>query len=207
MPSKIESSLTTAEFAEFCRAVAQLPGGVKGPTLKEIQRVAGEWDVGYISNNSAKTFRDGAFKDFLDELKADRDFADDMATVAKEGSNLPEAAAHVLGKKVFKAALRLGDDVDPDTADKMTKSVERLRTGYRNGRRLESDLLVAAKKIEVAEKQLALRDEQIAKLTAEREERERKKADLLAKISAAAKSSGVITKETLLRIEQEAKLL
>ncbi len=151
MPSKIESSLTPEQFWDFCEAVAKLKGGRKGATLKQIQQLAAEWDIGYISENSAKSFRDSAFADFLAELKADRDFADDIATVAKEGSDLPDATAMVLSKKIFKATLRLGDDIDPGTADAMTKSVERLRTGNRMARRLEADLVAAKKNIEVAD--------------------------------------------------------
>ncbi|MBI5771907.1 MAG: hypothetical protein HZA93_29310 [Verrucomicrobia bacterium] len=174
MPSKIESSLTPEQFWSFCDAVAKLKGGRKGATLREIQRLAAEWDIGYVSTNSAKAFRDGAFSEFLADLRADKELAAHIAGVTQAGLGLDDAASKVLEKKIFKTTLGMGDHVDPETADLMSKSIERIRTSNRHARRLESDLQVAAKKIEVADKQLALRDEQIAKLTAEREEREAK---------------------------------
>ncbi|MCX6952903.1 MAG: hypothetical protein NTV51_12175, partial [Verrucomicrobia bacterium] len=58
--------------------------------------------------------------------------------------------------------------------------VERVRTGNRNAKRLETDLQIAAKKIEVADAQLRLRDEQIQKLTREKTEWEEQRAKILA---------------------------
>ncbi|MBI5689262.1 MAG: hypothetical protein HZC55_04135 [Verrucomicrobia bacterium] len=185
MPSKIESSLTPEQFWDFCTAVSQLQGGRKGATLKAIQRLAAEWQIGYISENSAKSFRDGAFAEFLADLKADREMAAHLAGVAQAGLGLDEAAAKVLEKKLFKTALQLGDQVDPETADLMTRSVERIRTSNRNARRLESDLQVAAKKIEVADRQLALRDEQIGRLQREKTEWEEQRRKVVAEIDRA----------------------
>ena len=150
MPSKIESSLTPEEFWDFCARVAQMKGGRKGATLKQIREFAAEWDI-TISENSAKSFRDGAFAEFLDGLKADKEMAEHIAGVAQAGLGLDDAASKVLEKKLFKTALSLGDHVDPETADMMTKSVERIRTSNRNARRLDSDLAVAKKKIEVTD--------------------------------------------------------
>ncbi len=203
MPSKIESSLTPEEFWDFCEAVAKLKGGRKGATLKQIQQLAAEWDIGYISENSAKSFRDTAFADFLADLKADREFADDVATVAAAGSNLPDAAAMVLSKKIFKTTLRLSDNVDPDTADAMTKSVERLRTGNRMAKRLESDLQVAAKKIEVADKQLAMRDEQIAALQRERAEWEEQRKAIAAAAASARTAAAASPDEIRAKVVAE----
>ncbi|MCX6953103.1 MAG: hypothetical protein NTV51_13195, partial [Verrucomicrobia bacterium] len=125
MPSKIESSLTPEQFWDFCAAVAKLKGGRKGATLKQIQQLAAEWDIGYISENSAKSFRDSAFAEFLDGLKSDREMAASISTVAQAGLGLDDAAARVLEKKLFQTALRLTDNVDPETADFLTKTVER----------------------------------------------------------------------------------
>lgn len=173
MPSKIESSLTPEAFHDFCSAVAQMKGGRKGATLKEITRVAGEWGIGYISENSAKSFRDGAFAEFLDDLKSSREMAADMATVAQAGLGLDDAAAKVLEKKLFKTTLQLTDNVDPETADFLTKSVERLRTGNRSARRLEADLDLMKRKVAYA-------DERVSVLERERKEWEEKKAQIAA---------------------------
>lgn len=191
MPSKIESSLTPEQFWDFCARVAQMKGGRKGATLREIQALAAEWDI-TISENSAKSFRDGAFAEFLEDLKSDKEMAEHIAGAAKVGLGLDDAASKVLEKKLFKTALNLSDNVDPETADLMTKSVERLRTGNRNARRLDSDLQVATKKIEIADKQLALRDEQIGRLQREKsewEEQRRKIADATAKVRTAVAAS------------------
>jgi hypothetical protein len=168
MPSKIESSLTPEQFHDFCSAIASMKGGRKGATLKEIARVAGEWGIGYVSEKSASTFRDGAFKDFLDDLKSSREMAADMANVAQAGLGLDEAASKVLEKKLFKTALALSDNVDPETADFLTKSVERLRTGNRSARRLEADLELMKRKVSYA-------DERVAVLERERKDWEEQK--------------------------------
>lgn len=213
MPSKIESSLSPEQFWDFCEAVAKMKGGRKGATLAQIQRLAAEWDIGYISENSAKSFRDGAFADFLAEMKADREMAQHIADAAQAGLGLDDAASKVLEKKLFTTAMKLGDNVDPETADFLTKSVERIRTSNRNARKLEADLQISAKNLEIADARLAeserkraIADKRIATLTEEAEERARKKAELLAKIGEVKKKGG-LTKESLAKIEQEAKLL
>lgn len=206
MPSKIESSLTPEQFWEFCAAVAGLKGGRKGATLKEIQRLAEEWDIGYISTNSAKTFRDGAFAEFLDSLRSDREMAEQIAGVAQAGLGLDDAAAKVLEKKLFKTSLSLGDNVDPETADFLTKSVERLRSGNRNARRLEFDLQIAQKKVEAAESRIQLLAEQVGKLKREKSDWDKNRADAKAALSTVKKKGG-LTKESLAKIEEAAALL
>ena len=124
MPSKIESALTPEQFWDFCQAVANLKGGRKGATLKEIQRLAAEWDIGYISENSAKSFRDGAFAEFLESLRADKEMAEHIAGAAAAGLGLDDAASKVLEKKLFRTALQLGE--------KSMRTMERLvRAQYR----------------------------------------------------------------------------
>lgn len=190
MPSKIESSLSPEQFWEFCDAVARLKGGRKGATLKEIQRLAAEWEIGYISTNSAKAFRDGAFQEFLDDLKADRDLAEHIAGAAKAGLNLDDAASKVLEQKLFKTALQLGDNVDPMAADFLTKSVERIRTSNRNARRLEVDLQMASKKIDIAEQRARTEKERADKLERERAEWERKQREVVAQLDRAKGAKG-----------------
>lgn len=213
MPSKIESSLKPEEFWDFCAAVAQMKGGRKGATLKEIQRLAAEWNIGYISENSAKSFRDGAFAEFLEGMKADKDMAEHLAGAAQAGLGLDDAASKVLEKKFFRAALNLPDDADPAQAALINKSVQSIRTGNRNALRLQADLQISAKNLAIAdarlaesEKKRAIADEQITKLKADAAERA-EKARKLQETIAAAKSKGGISKETLRKIEEEAKLL
>lgn len=191
MPSKIESSLTPEEFWDFCHAVAELKGGRKGATLREIQRLAAEWEIGYISENSAKSFRDGAFADFLSELRADKQMAEHIAGVAQAGLGLDEAAAKVLEKKLFKTALGLGDQVDPESADLLTRSVERIRTGNRQGRRLESDLQLAQARLRESEQKVALAGARVAQLEREKAEWERRQQQVSEAAAAAEKKGGI----------------
>jgi hypothetical protein len=186
MPSKIETSLTPEQLQDFFKRCAQ----IKGSKLRDIQALADEFGI-EISLMSARSFRQGAFSEYLEELKAKREMAESVSAIAKSGLSLTDAAASVLSQKLFDRLLNAGDLSD-DESDQLSLSLSRLRLGDQRATKLTADL--------------QLRDEQIAKLTADREERERKKTELLTRIEGAKKKGG-LTKETLAQIEQEAKLL
>jgi hypothetical protein len=187
MPSKIETSLTPEQLQEFFRRCAQL----KGTKLADIQALAGEFGID-VSIMSAKSFRDGdRWKTYLEELTQKREKAEAIAAIAKHGLSLTDAAA-------VKLAVRINDDLDKEEElsldDKSTLSlaITRLRTGDQRAKFLEAVLRE--------------KEEQIGRLVAEREERAETKRKLQETIAAAKAKSG-LTRETLRKIEEEAKLL
>ncbi len=188
MASKIETSLNAEEREEFFRRCAQL----KGAKLKDIAALAEEFGV-EISLMSARSFKRGAFQDYLDELKAKREMAESVADLAKNGVGLSDGAASIFAQKVFDAAIALDpQEIGSKSANNLSLAIARLRAGDQNAARLEA--------------QLKLAQEKLAKLEAEREEREEKKRALLASIEGVKKKGG-LTKESLAKIEEAAGLL
>ena len=162
MPSKIETSLTPAQLQEFFLRCAQL----KGTKLKDIQVIADEFGVD-ISLMSARSFRQGAFAEYLEELKTKREMAENVSAIAKSGLSLTDAAASMLSQKLFDRLLNAGELSD-DESDQLSLALSRLRLGDQRASKLDADL--------------KLRDEQIAKLTAERTEREAKLQQVAAQV-------------------------
>jgi hypothetical protein len=189
MPSKIETSLTPEQLQEFFLRCSQL----RGTKLRDIQALADEFGV-EISVESARSFRNGdGWQDYLDGLKRKRELAESVATIAQNGVALSDGAASKFAAKVFDAIDTLEvDEIGTKKGNAVSLAIARLRQGDQRAKKLESDL--------------KLRDEQIAKLIAERDERDEKKRKLQESISAAKKKNG-LTRETLEQIEQEAKLL
>ena len=134
MPSKIETSLTPGQLQEFFLRCAQL----KGTKLKDIEALAAEFGVD-ISLMSARSFRQGAFAEYLDELKAKREMAETVAAVAKSGLSLTEAATSMLSQKVFDRLLNSGEVTD-EVAEQLSLILSRLRTGDQRAKLLEAKL-------------------------------------------------------------------
>jgi hypothetical protein len=141
MPSKIEGNLKPEQFWDFCARVAQMNGGRKGAKLVDIQTLAAEWGI-EVSLESARTFRKGAFADYLSELQAKREMAENVSTIAKNGIGLSDATAAVLSEKIFDQALRLDTHADDasDQANALSLSISRLRTGDQRARYLDGVL-------------------------------------------------------------------
>ncbi len=188
MPTKIETHLTPEQFHEFCKRCAQTKGGT---LLRSIQAIAEEFGV-TISLMSATAVRDGPLADYLEELRATATMAESVAALAKNGVGLSEGAASAFAAKVFDAARTVSaEDIGSEKGNNVSLAIARLQSGDRNAKKLAADL--------------KLRDEQIAVLVAEREERARKKAELTQTIATAKR--GGLTKETLAKIEEAAGLL
>jgi hypothetical protein len=170
MPTKIETSLSSLELMEFFKRCAQTKGGTTGPA---IQALAAEFGV-TISHESANTFRKTAMQEYLDDLKASARFAEDVATIAKDGAGMADGAAAALAAKVFDKARRMSaDDIGSKEANNVSLAIARLKTGDRGDKKLAADL--------------ALREEQLAKLQREKTEWEEERA----KIRATAEAAGV----------------
>lgn len=168
MPSKIETSLTPEQLHEFFHRAAQL----KGTKLRDLQALAEEFGV-EISLMSAKAFREGdAWQDYLDELRHKRELAEDVTAIAEGGLGLSQAAASKFAAKVFDAVDGLEvEEIGTERGNNLSLAIARLTKGDRDAKKLQADL--------------TLRDEQVAKLTREREEWEAKRAAVAAQLSRA----------------------
>lgn len=149
MASKIETSLTPEQLQDFFRRCGQL----KGTKLRDIQALADEFGI-EISLMSARSFKQGAFNEYLEELKAKRDMAESVAALAKSGVGLSDGAASVFAQKVFDAALRVDpDDIGSKSANNLSLAIARLRMGDQRAQYLEAKLAeMEREKIEWDEK-------------------------------------------------------
>jgi hypothetical protein len=136
MPSKIETSLTPAQLQEFFHRCSQL----KGVLLKDIQALADEFGV-EISLMSARSFRQGAFAEYLEELKSKREMAESITAVAEAGLDLPAAAATALAAKVLDASMNLApEEIGGKKANNISLAVARLRAGDDRAKDLQRKL-------------------------------------------------------------------
>lgn len=147
MPTKIETSLTSGELLEFFRRCAQTKGGTTGPA---IQALAQEFGV-QISHESANTFRKGALKGYIEELKAKSERAQQVAAFAREGLSMSDAASVRLAETVFDDLMKpTAASLTAEERDTYSKIIARARLGDQRAQKLEADL--------------KLRDEQLAAL-------------------------------------------
>lgn len=134
MKSKIEQSLTPEQLQEFCAKAAQLKGGL----LKDIQALATQYGI-EVSLMGARTFRNGKFNAYLDELKSKREMAESISEVAKNGLGIADAAAVSLSQKIFDDLLS-GEDLSLKDKNQYSLALSRLRTGDHRSRLLEAQL-------------------------------------------------------------------
>lgn len=145
MASKIETSLTPEQLQEFFRRCAQL----KGTKLRDIQALADEYGI-EISLMSARSFRQGAFQEYLDELKAKREMAESVTELAKNGIGLSDAAASVFAEKVFDAALRVDpEEIGSKSANNLSLAIARLKSGDQRARYLEAKISDMAQRLQL----------------------------------------------------------
>lgn len=189
MPTLIEQRLSADRLEAFLAELAATPGT---RTLRVIQEMAARHGI-TISLMAASTFRDGPLEDYLSALKAKSERAQRVAAYAREGVSMTEAASIRLQESVFDK-LMSGDvgDLTAEERNIYSLIIERARLGEQRGAKLAADL--------------ALRDEQIARLKAEAAERAERAAAAKAALQG-LKSKGGLTAETLKRIEEAAGLL
>jgi hypothetical protein len=147
MPTKIESSLSPERFIAFCAEAARLPGGT---TLRVIKELAERHGVA-ISLPSAAAFRDGPLADYLAELKAKRELAEQVGVVAQNGLALSDAAASVLTQKIFDQAMALdtADEGILKKSDALSNALSRLRAGDQRARLLTARLRELEQRMEL----------------------------------------------------------
>lgn len=189
--SKIEETLSPEQLQAFLDDCHRLGGGV---TLAKIQSLAEERGL-TISLMSARTFRDGALSEYLAELSAKSDLADQIAQAASRGQGMADAAAAQVAAGLFDLMVESrheGGIKDPETLNTLAQAVTRLRQSDQSAAKLQADL--------------RLRDEQIARLQRQAQESEEKRAAAKAKLVEATRKGG-LTPEGLKRIEEAAALL
>lgn len=136
MPSKIEVSLNQEELIEFFKRCAQL----RGAKLRDIQALAEEFGID-VSLMAARSFKQGAFSEYLDELKAKREMAESVALVVRDGLDLTAAAAANLAAKVFDRSLNLdASEIGTEEGNMVSLAVARLQAGSRGDKDLARKL-------------------------------------------------------------------
>jgi hypothetical protein len=187
MPNKIEQSLSLDDLRAL---VAELAAASAAPTLKQIQEAAARRGV-RVSLMGASAFRDKNFEGYLAELRRKSEAATLIAEATAAGGTAADAAA-ALGSDLILDQLMAGT-LEGEGLDRAMLTISRLRAGNQASAKLRADL--------------ALRDEQIAKLQAEATARAEKAAAAKAALETISKSKGGLTPETLKRIEEAAGLL
>lgn len=168
------------------------------PTLEQIADVMVRYGVtspkakdGKPSKMAATTLRDGPFKRYLERLNAGRETREALCAAAGAGVHPLDAIEEAITLELQDHLVGAeGGEVDIKF---VIGQVEKLRSSIsmrENSRRQQADLerkqSETEKKLEVADQQIALRDEQIAKLKLERQENERKFAQIAAQVDRAA---------------------
>jgi|GEM_PF-5784337 len=100
---------------------------------------------------SARSFKKGVFADYLLELKAKREMAESISSVAKSGLSLTDAAASVLSEKILDQAMRLDANGEGalDDSNSLSLSLSRLRLGDQRAKFLEAKLREIEQKLEL----------------------------------------------------------
>lgn len=131
---------------EFLRRCAQTKGGT---TLRAIQAIAEEFDV-KISLMSATAVRDGPLNDYLEQLKAKSERAQQVAAFAKEGLSMADAASVRLSETVFDKLMDVGAErLTAEERDIYSKIIARARGGDQRAKYLDVKVRELVQKIEL----------------------------------------------------------
>jgi hypothetical protein len=211
----LAEQLPGPKFAELLAELRALAGK---PTLKQIADVMVRYGVtsptakdGRPSPMAAKTLRDGPFKRYLERLNSGRETREALCAAAGAGVHPLDAIeeAMVIELQDHLTGAESGEVDIKFVVDQLTKlraSISMREDSHRKQTDLERKQRETASKLELAEKQLVLRDEQIAKLQADAKDRTERAAQAKAALTG-IKAKGGITKETLAQIEKAAGLL
>lgn len=132
MRTKIEMELSPAQQQEFFHRLSQLKSGGTGPA---IQALAAEFGV-TISHESANNVRKGPLADYLRELRAKSERAQQVAAFAKEGLSMADAASVRLSETVFDELMQGGraEELTAEERDIYSKIIARARAGDERAR-------------------------------------------------------------------------
>lgn len=175
--------------------------GIKSPTAKD----------GLPSRMAAATLRDGPFQRYLERLNAGREAREQLCAAAGAGKHALDAIEEMMVIELQDHLTNAqGGVIDikfvVDQLTKLRVSISMREDSQRKQTDLERKLRETEARIQTSEQSRLLAEQRVKKLEAEIEERAARKVELLAKIEGAKKKGG-LTKETLAKIEQEAKLL
>lgn len=203
MATKIETDLTPEQLMEFFQRLARTKGGITGPAIKAL---CAEFGV-EISHETANQYRTGIIARELERLRRNAEQSRQLVELVKENVPVGEANAVRLQMAISDKLDTLPIDATAEDLATLSAANEKIRASARNERRLESDLSVARKRIEVADKQLALRDEQIQRLQREKQEWDEQRAKAKAALENVKNVKGGLSAEALKRIEEAAAIL
>lgn len=185
--NKIAKTLSAEELGEFLDRCWK----EKGLTLARVQTLAGEYGI-QVSLMGAKSFRDTTFDRYLQRIGKAAELNEQLAQLKQSGGSLGAAAETLIGKELidtlmeFEQTKSIAEDGGIAALDALSKITKRLSDSERGNTALQARL------------------EQLERQNAERDE---KKRELQEKISAAKKSKGGLTKETLATIEEQLAIL
>lgn len=201
MPNKFESELTHAQLAAFleeCKAIAAKP------TLVQIQAAAKRYGLD-VSLMSAKNFRDTTFSAHLSRLAAGREKSAQILNAVREGGAHPLDAVEESAAADLLDAYTSGEEVDTAAIVKIALQLRASIAQRKDGERADKDfarkLSETTAKLQLAEQQLKLRDQQIAKLETDLKERAERAEKTKTALAVAAKKGG-ITADTRKLIEK-----
>lgn len=192
MATKLEA-LPGPDYQRFIDELLAIAGK---PTIEQIREVAARYGIS-VSKDTAWRFREkGPYARAVERINAGRETREALCAAAGVGTH-PLDAMEELMVVALQDHLTEAEDGKIDikfVVDQLSK----LRTSIsmrENSRRQQADLERKQKeteaKLSVAEQQMKLRDEQIAKLEREKADWEKKREDAKAALAKAEKKGGV----------------
>ena len=149
----------------------------ESPTLAQIQAAMAARGI-TASLMAASSVKKKNFSEYLAEVKRARELG--ALLTEGDGVDRTDAAAVMLAEQITDQILRArleGRELEAEEMEKMVLNVSRLRAGDQAAKKLKADL--------------ALRDEQIAKLARAKTEWEEERAKIRAAVATAAKKGGL----------------
>jgi hypothetical protein len=128
--NKIAQALTVEELEKFLQALVKLPGNRR--TLEGIKSAAAALEI-EISIESARSFKNTTFANYLKRIERRREFAERVANVRDNstGRTLADAAAENLAEQVFDLTEELGEGetLDLKKASTVAFIISKIRQG------------------------------------------------------------------------------
>jgi hypothetical protein len=168
--NKIAQALNETELAAFNEMLASLPGSER--TYAAIQRRAQEQLGLTLSIESAKSYREKTFKNYLRRMERRRDFAERVTSARQEstGGTFADAAAENLAELVFDMTEEMSEAIEEGGALDLKKAsttafiINKIRQG------------------DVARGNLQIKLDDAERREKEREEKNRQAGEKLAKL-------------------------
>lgn len=186
--NKIAKTLSAEELARFCERLSR----ERGVTLQKIADFYEQETGERVSLMGATSFRDTTYARHLAAIRSARELRTQMAEIKQEGGSVGGAAEELVSQELMDALVEFDATVAVAGGDKLGA----LNTLSKIAKRVTDS--------ERGNKALHARIEELERKQAERDEKKRKLEET---ITAAKKSKGGLTKETLATIEQQLAIL